>query len=245
MAGGRGCMKSEKGKEQFIVEREGKTSRRVRIVAIDGPAGAGKSTVAQRVAARLGLVYIDTGGMYRALTLKALRAGVDLDDEGALAQLAAGSCISVQPGTGHVLLDGEDVASVIRGPAVSAAVSRVARSRAVRDILTRRMRDLARAGGAVLEGRDTGSCVVPDADPKVFLTASLGERARRRWQELRELGYAVSLEEVRENLASRDEADTRRGLAPLTVVEDAVVIDTTGLGIEDTVEAVLRLCQDG
>jgi len=200
--------------------------------------------VARRVAARLGFLYVDTGGMYRALTLKALRTGVDPDDGEGLARLAAVTRISMEPATGHVLLDGEDVTSLIRAPAVSAAVSRVARVPAVREILTRRMRDLARGGGVILEGRDTGTCVLPDADLKVFLTASLEERAKRRWKELREAGYEVSLEEVRENLASRDESDSRRGVAPLAMAEDATVIDTTHLGIEDTVEAVLRLCQD-
>jgi len=237
-------MKSEKGKEQIIVEREGERDRRARVIAIDGPAGAGKSTVARRVATRLGYLYVDTGGMYRALTLKVLRAGVDPDDERALAGLAASTRITVESASGRILLDGEDVTSAIRGPAVSGAVSRVARSPAVREILTRRMRELAQPGGAVLEGRDIGTCVVPEADCKVFLTASLEERARRRWKELRETGYPVSFEEVRDNLASRDEADSRRGLAPLAVAEGAVVIDTTDLDVEQTVEAVLRLCQD-
>jgi cytidylate kinase len=197
------------------------------------------------VAARLGFLYVDTGGMYRALTLKALRAGVDPGDERGLARLAAVTRVSVEPLTGHILLDGEDVSSLIRAPAVSGAVSQVARVPAVREILTRRMRDLARDGGVILEGRDTGTCVLPDADLKVFLTASLEERAKRRWKELRQAGYRVSLEEVRENLASRDEADSQRGVAPLVMAQDAAVIDTTDLGIEDTVEAVLRLCRDG
>lgn len=238
-------MGDEKGKGHVTVERERKSSCRVRTIAIDGPAGAGKSTVARRVAARLGFLYVDTGGMYRALTLKALRTGVDPSDEEGLARLAAVTDITVERPTGHLVLDGEDVTSLIRAPAVSAAVSKVAQAPAVREILTRRMRELARDGRVVLEGRDTGTCVLPDADLKVFLTASLEERAKRRWKELSEAGYAVSLEEVRENLSSRDEADSRRGVAPLAMAADATVIDTTHLGIEDTVEAVLRLCQDG
>lgn len=237
-------MKKEKGKEQVIVEREGERYRRERVIAIDGPAGAGKSTVARQVAARLGYLYVDTGAMYRALTLKALRAGVDLNDEGALAALAAGTRVSVEFPSSRIVLDGEDVTGAIRAPAVSWAVSRVARSPAVREILTRQMRALARRGGAVLEGRDTGTCVVPEADRKVFLTASPEERARRRWRELREAGYRVSPEDVRRNLEARDEADSRRGVAPLTVAEGAVLIDTTGLSVEETVEAVLQLCRD-
>lgn len=232
-----------KGKGPIIVEREGQRGRRGRLVAIDGPAGAGKSTVAKRVADRLGYLYIDTGGMYRALTLKALRVGADPDDEAAVVRLASCTRVSVDT-SGRVLLDGDDVTAAIRCPAVSATVSRVAGWPAVREILTRRMRELAGCGGAVLEGRDVGTCVVPHADCKVFLTASLEERARRRWQELREAGYAVSLSEVHENLVTRDHADASRGLAPLAVAEDAVVIDTTALDVEETVEAVLRLCKD-
>ncbi|MBC7338387.1 MAG: (d)CMP kinase [Firmicutes bacterium] len=236
-------MTDGRGKEPIIVERKGQKGRRGRLVAIDGPAGAGKSTVARRVADRLGYLYIDTGGMYRALTLKALRVGVDPGDGAAVARLASSTRISVDS-SGRILLDGEDVTAAIRCPAVSAAVSRVAGWPAVRKILTRRMRELAGCGGAVLEGRDVGTCVVPHADCKVFLTASPEERAKRRWRELREAGYAVSLAEVYENLVTRDRADSSRGLAPLTVAEDAVVIDTTDLDVEETVEAVLRLCTD-
>lgn len=236
-------MTDGRGKEPIIVERKGQKGRRGRLVAIDGPAGAGKSTVARRVADRLGYLYIDTGGMYRALTLKALRVGVDPADGAAVARLASSTRISVDS-SGRILLDGEDVTAAIRCPAVSAAVSQVAGWPAVREILTRRMRELARCGGAVLEGRDVGTCVVPHADCKVFLTASPEERAKRRWKELREAGYAVSLAEVYENLVTRDRADSNRGLAPLTVAEDAVVIDTTDLDVEETVEAVLRLCTD-
>lgn len=232
----------ERGKEPTIVEEKGARDR-ARVIAIDGPAGAGKSTVAKRVADRLGYLYIDSGGLYRALTLKALRAGIAPDDEEALSRLTGGTRISVD-GAGRVFLDGEDVTDLIRGPAVSAAVSRVARTRVVREFLTRRIRELVAGGRAVVEGRDIGTCVVPEASCKIFLTASLEERARRRWEELREAGYPPSLEEVRENLASRDETDSRRGLAPLTVAEGAVVIDTTDLDVEETVEAVLRLCQD-
>lgn len=236
-------MTDGRGKEPIIVERKGQKGRRGKLVAIDGPAGAGKSTVAKRVADRLGYLYIDTGGMYRALTLKALRVGVDPADGAAVARLASSTRISVDS-SGRILLDGEDVTAAIRCPAVSAAVSQVAGWPAVREILTRRMRELARCGGAVLEGRDVGTCVVPHADRKVFLTASPEERAKRRWKELREAGYAVSLAEVYENLVTRDRADSNRGLAPLTVAEDAVVIDTTDLDVEETVEAVLRLCTD-
>lgn len=236
-------MTDGRGKEPIIVERKGQKGRRGKLVAIDGPAGAGKSTVAKRVADRLGYLYIDTGGMYRALTLKALRVGVDPADGAAVARLASSTRISVDS-SGRILLDGEDVTAAIRCPAVSAAVSQVAGWPAVREILTRRMRELAGCGGAVLEGRDVGTCVVPHADRKVFLTASPEERAKRRWKELREAGYAVSLAEVHENLVTRDRADSNRGLAPLTVAEDAVVIDTTDLDVEETVEAVLRLCTD-
>ena len=222
------------------------------MIAIDGPAGAGKSTVARQVAARLGLPYIDTGAMYRAVTWKVLQMGTNPADTGAVARLAESTRISFVPGDAEpgdenlprVLVDGEDVTAAIRAPGVSEQVSRVASIPEVRAVLTRRQRELVTERGAVVEGRDIGTWVLPDADCKVFLTASLEERTRRRWQELRGSGESASLEEVGRDLRERDAADSGRSVAPLAAAADAVVIDTTAMGVEEAVEAVVRACQD-
>lgn len=221
------------------------------VIAIDGPAGAGKSTVARRVAARLSLPYIDTGAMYRAVTWKVLQTGTDPADTGAVARLAERICISFVPGDEKpgdenipkVLVDGEDVTAAIRAPGVSEQVSRVASIPEVRAVLTRRQRELVTERGAVVEGRDIGTWVLPDADCKVFLTASLEERTRRRWQELRQAGESASLEEVGRDLRERDAADSGRSVAPLAAAADAMVIDTTAMGVEEAVEAVVRACR--
>lgn len=219
------------------------------VIAIDGPAGAGKSTVARQVAARLGFLYVDTGAMYRAVTLKALRLGINLGDEKALTELARRARLTLRRACSpeertRVLLDGEDVTEAIRDPAVSACVSLVAKVPGVRESLTEQQRELAKRGGAVVEGRDIGTCVVPEAERKIFLTAALEERARRRWEELRRAGHEVSREQVLEELRQRDALDSARGVAPLLAAKDAVVIDSTHLSVEETVEAVLRACGD-
>lgn len=213
-------------------------------VAIDGPAGAGKSTVARMVAERLGYVYIDTGAMYRAITLKALRLGTDLDDPDALGALVAASRVTLERGPSgeRVLLDGEDVTGLIRTPEVSRHVSAVAAVPAVRDRLVEWQREIARGGGVVMDGRDIGSHVLPWADRKFFLTASLEERARRRQAELAAAGHSVSVAELAADIARRDHLDSTRAVSPLVRVADAILIDTTGLPVEEVVNRVLEHC---
>jgi len=215
------------------------------VVAIDGPAGAGKSTVARQVAEALGYLYIDTGAMYRALTLAVLRAGVAVDDAAAVAAVVDTARVDLEPGPrgNRVLLNGEDVTAAIRLPEVSAAVSQVAAVPAVRERLVALQRHLAQGGGVVMDGRDIGTVVLPQADVKVFLTASLEERARRRWLETRACGHGQDLEAVRKNLEERDRLDSSRAVAPLRVADDAVIIDTTGRPVERVVAQVLRLCR--
>lgn len=213
-------------------------------IAIDGPAGAGKSTVARRVAERLGYLYIDSGAMYRALTLKALRLGIDPGDGPALGALAAQTEIALVQGPhgDRILLDGVDVTGAIRDPEVTRHVSAVAAVPAVRARLVELQRAVARGGGVVMDGRDIGSHVLPRADRKFFLTASLQERARRRQEELAAAGHRVPLAELEADIARRDHLDSTRPVSPLVQVPDAVVIDTTGLAVEEVVNRILEHC---
>jgi len=215
--------------------------RRLR-VTIDGPAGAGKSTVAARVAAAFGLPKLDTGAIYRTLALFARRAGVDWDDEAGLAALAARMPLAFEGGVGEaplrVRLAGEDVSAAIRTPELSQGASLVSRHPAVRAALLPVQRRLAE-GGVVAEGRDLGTVVLPDAEVKIFLTASAEERARRRREELAERGEDRPLERVLAEQAERDERDERRAAAPLRAAGDAVVVDTDGRTIEQVVERVI------
>ena len=215
------------------------------MIAIDGPAGAGKSTVARKVAAALGYLYIDTGAMYRALTLAVLRAGVPVDDPAAVAAAVAGVRIRLEPSPAgnRVFLDEEDVTAAIRSPEVSAAVSQVAAIPEVRRRLVTLQRQLAAEGGVVMDGRDIGTVVLPHADLKVFLTADLEERVRRRYLELQAAGHGLDLEEIRSNLEERDRLDTGRAVSPLRIADDAVIIDTTDRPVERVVAEVLRLCR--
>jgi cytidylate kinase len=217
-------------------------------IAIDGPAGAGKSTVARELARRLGYLYLDTGAMYRALTVKALREQVRFDDEAALTQLAARSAIELRPeadGSGRVrvFLDGEDVTGIIRSPGVDQGVSLVSRSAGVRRVLAALQRELARGGRVVVEGRDIASHVLPGADCKIFLTASLEVRARRRHADLTAAGFAVTLEAVMTDLQNRDGIDSRREVAPLVQVEGAHLVDNSERPLSEVVDAVMELCR--
>jgi len=217
------------------------------VIAIDGPAGAGKSTVARQVAQQLGFVYVDTGAMYRAVTCRALSGSLDLADVAAVSELAARIDVrfAQSPAGLRMMADGEDVTEAIRTPAVTAAVSRVSQIPAVRRAMGRLQRELAAAGGTVLDGRDIGTVVVPDACCKIFLTATAAERARRRWLEMREKGFEPDLAVLRREMEERDRQDSERELAPLVQAADAVALDTTGLGIEAVVERIVQIYQDG
>jgi CMP/dCMP kinase len=206
----------------------------VDVIAIDGPAGAGKSTVARALARRLGFTYLDSGAMYRAVALAAIRAGIDLDDGGRLGELAAALDIGVNGGV--VSLDGADVSADIRDPAISAAASRVSVHPQVRAAVVALQRALMKDGGYVAEGRDIGTVVAPDAALKVFLTAAARERARRRAAQTGESAGAVLAA-----LRDRDRRDAGREHAPLRRAPDAVEVDTTGLDVEAVVDRIVRL----
>jgi CMP/dCMP kinase len=211
------------------------------IVAIDGPSGAGKGTVARAVAERLRYRHIDTGAMYRAVAWKALRAGVDLNDPEATVNVARRATIVV--GDGVVIVDGHDIASAIRTAEIDAAAATVARMPRVREVLIAQQREMGRAGGVVMEGRDIGTVVFPDADVKVYLDAAPDERARRRAQDpAHALGRgATAVGDVATALEARDHSDRTRAASPLTRADDAVEIDTTGLSIDAVIERVLQL----
>jgi cytidylate kinase len=220
---------------------------RALVVAIDGPAGAGKSTVAKAVAARLGYLYIDTGAMYRAVTIKLLQQKIDLEDAEAVARAAAETVVELVPGPSgapdRVFVDGADVTEAIRCPEVSQWVPLVAANAAVRRVLLHLQRCLAARGGVVMDGRDIGTVVLPHADLKIFLTASLAERAERRRRELAAKGVEVDLETVMTDIAARDRKDSTRSISPLVPAVDAVCIDTTGIPISQAVEQVLAYCR--
>lgn len=214
-----------------------------RIVAIDGPAGSGKSTVARLTAAALGLEVLDTGAMYRVVTLAALEAGVPLDDGPALGAVAARSSIDLGP-AGAVVLDGRDVRAEIRGPEVTGAVSAVSAHPEVRAVLVDAQRAwMVAHGGGVVEGRDITTVVFPDAGVKVYLTASEEERARRRAGDEAAADRPADRAAIAADLARRDRLDSDRAAAPLTVADDATVLDTTGLTIEQVVDAVAGLAR--
>jgi len=224
----------------------GKQSKKT-VIAIDGPAGSGKSTVSKMVAKRLGLLYIDTGAMYRALTLKAMRSGADLEDEGDLVEMARSTDIDLgyDNGCQVVLLDGEDVAGLIRTTDLTNKVKYIARVPGVRHEMVRMQRHMGEKSGAVMEGRDITTVVFPDADYKFYLDADPEERARRRFKELKESGSAVTLDEIKRDVIARDESDMLRSVGALKVADDAVVIDTTDLSIDGVVEEIMkRIPQD-
>lgn len=216
-------------------------SRHRPVIAIDGPVGAGKSTMARRLARALGLVHIDSGAMYRAMGWKGLREGLDLTDPAALAGLAASTEIRVIPGSPafRILVDGRDVTESLRTPAVDQAASRVSTSPAVRERLVALQRAMARQGGVVMDGRDIGTVVFPQADVKFFLEADLEVRAARRWQELRQAGAPLDEAAVRTEVAERDARDSGREVSPLRPAADAVRLDTSRLDPAEVLVAML------
>jgi cytidylate kinase len=206
------------------------------VIAIDGPAGAGKSTIARRVAAQLGYTYIDTGAMYRSVALWALRENMPVNDAHRMEQLAEAAEIRLITETSRVLLNGEDVSDAIRDARVSDAASQVATIAGVRRALVAKQRAIAGVANVVMEGRDIGTVVFPDATLKIFLDADQGERVRRRVDQL-----GTAAEAVREQIADRDRRDIQRAEAPLTQAPDAVYLDSTDLSIDAVAEAILKL----
>ncbi|HEY6214990.1 MAG TPA: (d)CMP kinase [Vicinamibacterales bacterium] len=211
------------------------------IIAIDGPSGAGKGTVARAVASALGYRHVDSGAMYRAVAWKALREGIALDDEDAAAALAQRARIDVTGGA--VTIDGDDVTRAIRTPEIDKAAASVARLPRVRAILVDQQRAYGRDGAIVMEGRDIGTVVFPRADVKIYLDASPEERARRRASDPAHSGGPAAVAEVATMLTARDEADRTRAASPLYAAPDAVVIDTTAKSIEDVVKDVVNVVQ--
>jgi CMP/dCMP kinase len=209
------------------------------VVAIDGPAGAGKSTIAKRLAERLSFTYIDTGAMYRAVALWALRRKISWDDMHRMEQLALAAEIELSPG--HIRLNGEEVTDAIRTPAVSDGASKIAVIPGVRRAMVAKQREIGRRSSVVMEGRDIGTVVFPDAEVKVFLDANPEERVRRRLQELRAKGAPASETQLAAEMKERDQRDSTRPDAPLTQAPDAVYLDSTPLSIEEVEEAVLKI----
>lgn len=212
------------------------------IIAIDGPAGAGKSTVAKKIAQKMGFLYIDTGAMYRAVTLKVLEKGIDINNISSVTHTASNCSISLAnnpSGNIQVILDGQDVSAQIREPRITKFVSEVARIKEVRQIMLELQRKFGQKANCVLDGRDIGTVVFPNADKKFYLDARLSERVNRRHKELNESGKDITWQDVHEDLNKRDTIDSTREVAPLKKAEDAVYIDTTDMSIQEVVDTVL------
>ncbi|MDO5407052.1 MAG: (d)CMP kinase [Eubacteriales bacterium] len=210
-------------------------------IAIDGPAGAGKSTIAKMVAKKLGFIYVDTGAMYRAIALYMLRQGVDRTDEAAVSEAVKGAKITIryQDGAQQVLLNGEDVSGLIRTEEVGNTASATSVYPAVRAHLLALQRELAASADVLMDGRDIGTCILPDADAKIFLTASARVRAMRRYKELLEKGEACNLEEIEQDIMERDARDMNREIAPLKQAADALLVDSSEMTIEQVVQAII------
>ena len=217
---------------------------RSKVIAIDGPAAAGKSTIAQKVAQMLGYIYIDTGAMYRAVTLKALNEKIDVEDEETIANMLKDTTIRLTNDK-KVFLDEVDVTDAIRQPIVSQNVSAVSAIRFVRDELKNRQIDYAKTDNVVMDGRDIGTNVLPHADYKIFMTASVDVRAKRRYDENLRRSIPCDLETLKEEIELRDKLDSTRKHSPLTKAEDAIVVDTSDLTIDEAVEAIINIVKKG
>ncbi|KOS69179.1 cytidylate kinase [Lysinibacillus contaminans] len=215
-------------------------------IAIDGPAGAGKSTIAKIVAETLGFTYIDTGAMYRAVTYKALKQNIHLDDETKLAEMLTVSTIDLKPSQQGqlVFLDGENVSAEIRSNEVTSSVSQVAAHARVRELLVAQQQKLAANGGVVMDGRDIATHVLKDAELKIFMSATVEERARRRFIDNEKRGIESSIEKLQEEIALRDKMDSEREASPLIQAEDALFLDTTDLSIDEAAQAILKLAKE-
>lgn len=215
-------------------------------IAIDGPAGAGKSTIAKMVAEKLGFIYVDTGAMYRAMALYFIRSGIDQGDEKGIGEACADIHVSLEYENGEqqVYLNGENVNGLIRTEEVSMMTSNTSKYPVVREKLLNLQRELAANQNVIMDGRDIGTCVLPGADAKIFLTASAAERARRRYQEQKERGVECDIQEIERDIIARDEQDMNRPVAPLRAAEDAVLVDSSYMTIEQVVEEIIRIYQE-
>lgn len=215
------------------------------VVAIDGPAGAGKSTIAKLAAEKLGYAYIDTGAMYRSVAWKFLQTGREFD-EAYISELANTMIIEFKPEAkvNRVFVDGTEVTEAIRTPEVTAIVSRVAAIGAVREAMVEQQRRMGEIGGVLMDGRDIGTVVFPHAQLKIFLTASVEERARRRYKEIVEKGQQVELAQLQEDIAARDKQDSERAISPLRQAEDALLLDTSDMSIAQVTDKILQLVQE-
>ncbi len=211
----------------------------IRIITIDGPAGAGKSTIAKEIAKRFGFTHLDSGAIYRAIGVACKEIGINLEDEKAV--LGVAQKLQIELKEGRVLLDGEDITEKIRTPEGGFLASKVAQFKEVREIVVKILREIAKGKRVVTDGRDAGTYIFPEADLKIYLTASPEERARRRYEELLKKGFNVSYEEILKEVIERDERDKNRKFAPLVIPEGAVIIDTTGKTIEDVLSEVSQL----
>lgn len=214
-------------------------------IAIDGPAGAGKSTIAKMVAKKLGFIYVDTGAMYRAMGLYFIRKGIGPEDEAAISAACRDVSITIryEDNTQHVILNGEDVSDLIRTEAVGNMTSAASVYPAVRAHLLDLQQNLAANANVLMDGRDIGTCILPDADAKIFLTASTQVRAARRYKELTEKGVTCNLEEIEQDIIERDQRDMNREIAPLKQAEDAVLLDSSGMSIAEVVGAIIDVAK--
>ena len=221
----------------------------VKNIAIDGPAGAGKSTIARKLARKLGFRYLDSGAMYRAVTWQALKQEIKLEDERKLVSLAEGMEIVFLPpaedGISPLLVDGQDITKEIRQPIIDQNVSLVAKVKGVREAMVRQQREMASTGNIVIDGRDIGTRVLPKADLKLYVTASLEERSKRRYQEQLFKNPLVNYQEIKNKIIRRDKIDCEREFSPLVKDQDAILIDTSNLPIEEVINKIMQLIKDG